>query len=312
MVIATYRGRVVGGALALALLGSASAGVRGDLQFNQGVLPAALQGTVTPSDHDRYFFVAKQGQQLRVQLQSSNSNGIFSLYGPGYIEESNGFVAGKSMQYESIVARVLVLTSGTHLIDVSSLGGRTSYRMSVTLDGASEFGGTPTGDTTVNGFVRSAAIGETKVESANFESNSAVIEPSAPSFVEQKAVGPVEPSLTAARDPNPALAVPALTAPPTFEAPKRDELAKPGQVSNAAEKKGFWWGLGRVAGGVVNALGSLLLACGVVACCVGCLGMPKPDRRFKTGYKDNRVVTWQFRAIMIGVAFGAAPRFAQR
>jgi hypothetical protein len=122
---------------------SALAGVRKEIRVQQGA-STSLEGVVSQSDHDRYLLQTSPSQTLQIKLESTTSNGVFSVFGPGYTEESNGFVSGRSLQQEVTSARVAPATSGTHLIDVGSLGGTTRYRMIVTVEGGGSDSRQPT------------------------------------------------------------------------------------------------------------------------------------------------------------------------
>ena len=311
MGISIHRARKLVAALLLGLSDLGEAGVRKEVQFNQGELSATFQGTVTPTERDRYFLIAKAGQQLRLQLQSSSGNGVFSLFGPGYFEESNAFVSGKSMQYEATAARVSILTNGTHLVDVSSLGGATAYRMTLTLDDASAPGSAQFSGATGGELSKNRSTDETQNNLVSSQPN-LTTPGNASTNVADAGVPSVEPPLTEGRDGKPPVDARVTSAPLAVEEPKREEMIKPMPSANVPRNgdgtEGFFVRLASGSRSLLNtltsALGMLLLACGVLSCCVGGLLMPKPDRRFKTGYKDNEVVTWQFRAMVIGLALG--------
>jgi hypothetical protein len=117
------------------LVGSSVAGVRKDIQFKRGETSVAVDGVIGDSDRDRYYIVAKQGQTLNVRITSANSNGIFHVYSPGY-QEDGDLVLGRSMEgaRETTSARVALVASGTHLIDVGTSGGGTRYRLVVAME----------------------------------------------------------------------------------------------------------------------------------------------------------------------------------
>ena len=240
---------------------------------------------MTPTEHDRYFLIAKAGQQLRLQLQSSSGNGVFSLFGPGYLEESNGFVSGKSMQYEVIAARVNVLTNGTHLIDVSSLGGATAYRMTVTLDDASARGSAQVSGATGGELSKNRSTDETQNNLVSSQPHITTAQNPPAINVVDSGVSSVEPPLIEGRDGKPPVDSRITSAPLVVEEPKREEMTKPMPSANVPRNgegtEGFFVRLASRSHSllktVTSALGTLLLACGVLCCCVG--GLLLPDRK---------------------------------
>ena len=76
--------RILAVIAAVLLAGSATAQIRtSDVQFARGISGADIPGRIVGSEEARYRLGASAGQQMRVDLATSNSSVYFNIFAPG-------------------------------------------------------------------------------------------------------------------------------------------------------------------------------------------------------------------------------------
>ena len=99
-------------------------------------------------------------------------------------------------------------------------------------------------------------------------------------------------------------AKPDTSARPTTGASRKQTARDSAETKNEAS---FFGKLAAMIGSVISGIAQFFLVCGAIVCIAGLAMMPKGDKRFTTGYKENAVPTWQTpAAIGGGLAAGAS------
>lgn len=139
--------RIIAMIAALVLAGSVSAQVRtADVQFARGTSGADIPGRITGDEEVRYRLGASAGQQMRVDLATSNSSAYFNIFAPGDIPGQS-----QAMFIGPVSGTTYVGTlpeNGTYTIQVflnrnaARRGETADYRLSVSIGGSAA----PAGD----------------------------------------------------------------------------------------------------------------------------------------------------------------------